>query len=135
MLWKKIEQLSRILSKNSTIDSLALGGSYSRGTASKRSDIDLFALIFSEGFPKFRVDFPDILMNDCNMIVASEYFYLEGWGYLFKCIDNDRIVYDISIVPNNRIDELGIKKPISFYLIKVVLIPGHCNKAKAKQMN
>ena len=101
--------LQQIFLKCTSIDSLALGGSRARGNFNQFSDYDLFCINYEKSFKEFRNHFIDFLMNDCHMVIAAEEFYLENWGYLFKAFDKNMIAYDISIVPDNRIDELGIK--------------------------
>lgn len=102
-------ELQKIFFKCSAIDSLALGGSRARGVFNLNSDYDLFCVVYQELFDNFRNSFIDFLMKDCHMIIAAEEFYLENWGYLFKAFDKNMQAFDISIIPDNRIKELGIK--------------------------
>lgn len=91
------------------VDSLALGGSRARGVFNQHSDYDLFCIVYQEFFDDFRNNFIDFLMKDCYMTIAAEEFYLENWGYLFKAFDENMQAFDISIIPDNRIKEIGIK--------------------------
>ena len=102
--------LQKIFFNCAAIDSLALGGSRARGEYNKNSDYDLFCIVYQDLFDEFRNSFIDFLMNDCNMVIAAEEFYLENWGYLFKAFDDNKHIFDISIIPDNRINELGINK-------------------------
>lgn len=106
----KLCKLASILFECIDIDSMALGGSRARGIANENSDYDLFCVIYNHNFDEFRKRFASILIEECKMCVAAEQFYLENWGYLFKAFDQELVQYDISIIPDNRIDELGIKK-------------------------
>lgn len=115
MFYREIEQmvffdLQREFFNCAAIDSLALGGSRARGEYNENSDYDLFCIVYQDLFDDFRNSFIDFLMNDCNMVIAAEEFYLENWGYLFKAFDDNTHIFDISIIPDNRINELGIKK-------------------------
>jgi len=94
---------------DSRVVALALGGSYARNTATEQSDFDLFILISSSHFDFFREHFSNELEDKFDFLIAEEFFYIESWGYIFKALDKDGKQYDISILPENRIDEMGIK--------------------------
>lgn len=106
---KAIKKIADLFFVNESIDSLALGGSRARGLATNKSDIDLFCVVYESDFNVFKDNFVSLLMQEYNMIIAAELFYLDNWGYIFKCIGVDMIEYDISIISDIRIDELGIK--------------------------
>lgn len=88
---------------------VALGGSRSRGSFNNNSDYDLFCVILDSAFENFRNSFRVFLENISNIVYAAEAFYLENWGYLFKAIDINSVKYDISIIPQKRIDEISIR--------------------------
>lgn len=92
-----------------SILSIALGGSRSRGQQDNSSDYDLFCVIEATSFPNFRRNFCAFLESIPCICYAAESFYLEDWGYLFKAIDNENVNYDISIIPDNRMDEISIR--------------------------
>lgn len=91
------------------IVSIALGGSRSRGRYDISSDYDLFCVIEATSFLNFRSNFCTFLESIPCICYAAESFYLEDWGYLFKAIDNENTSYDISIIPDNRMDEISIR--------------------------
>lgn len=91
------------------IMSVALGGSQSRGQQNATSDYDLFCVVKATAFTSFRSNFCVFLEEIPCIRYAAEAFYLEDWGYLFKAIDDENINYDISIIPDSRMDEISIR--------------------------
>lgn len=91
------------------IIAIALGGSRSRGENTPNSDYDLFCVVCDKKFELFRREFASFLEKISCVKYAAEVFYLENWGYLFKAIDSDGIIYDISIISKARIQEMGIR--------------------------
>lgn len=94
---------------NDTILSIALGGSRSRGCHTPNSDYDLFCVIRDDAYDKLINSFSRYLESFPFIRYAAKVFYLENWGYLFKAIDLDNILYDISILPLHRITEMSIR--------------------------
>lgn len=97
------------LSLSSDIISIALGGSRSRGQHKKNSDYDLFCVICDSSFDSFKHSFRSFLEKIPCILYAAELFYLENWGYVFKAIDVDDVMYDISIIPKSRIKEMSVR--------------------------
>lgn len=91
------------------ITSIALGGSRSRNDWSEKSDIDLFCIITCNDFNKFKNNFKSFLESIEELLLVVDSFYLENWGYLFKAIDLDGMLYDITIIPITRFDEMSIR--------------------------
>lgn len=89
--------------------SIALGGSRSRGQEKTLSDYDLFCVVVDASFSDFRRNFCSFLESIPCICYAAESFYLEDWGYLFKAIDDESVWYDISIIPDTRMDEISIR--------------------------
>jgi len=104
-----IESITDIYRDDYRVVALALGGSRARNRDDINSDYDVFMLIAKGCFNDFRLKFAYELEDKLNFIVAEEMFYIESWGYIFKAIDFVGVQYDISILPENRIDEMGIK--------------------------
>lgn len=97
------------LLKDDNILSIALGGSRSRNMQTKASDYDLFCIIKESSFCYYRNTFTSILERIPKVKWATFVQYLEYWGYLFKAIDDNEKVYDISILPLSRIQEMSIR--------------------------
>lgn len=100
-----VEELMRC----KTILAVALGGSRSRKKHTEISDFDLFCVVSDENFDYFRSTFVNFLEDVPSVQYAAEVFYLENWGYLFKAIDTNKIIYDISIIPKCRMKEMSIR--------------------------
>lgn len=92
-----------------SILAIALGGSRSRGEEKENSDIDLFCIVKNECFDEFRADFRSFLERISCIQYAAEVFYLEHWGYLYKALAITGIDYDISLISENRINEMSIR--------------------------
>lgn len=105
IFWEVIETLK----KQKSILSIALGGSRSRKYASKNSDYDIFCLIKDNDFINFKHDFSSILHKISDINLAVEAFYLENFGYLFKVLGCCDVQLDISILPLQRANEMGIR--------------------------
>lgn len=93
--------------------SCLLGGSRAKGIASNESDYDFFLIVTESSFFSFRIQFCDILEACEQIIFASEYGYIENWGYAFKAIGmiNELYTeYDFFIIPNSRINEIALRK-------------------------
>lgn len=103
------KKILRELIECENILSVALGGSRSRGEERDNSDYDLFCVINNEDFKVFRSNFRVFLESIPSIVYAAEVFYLEHWGYLFKAVDLNGICFDISIIPENRINEMSIR--------------------------
>lgn len=92
---------------------LLLGGSRSKGIEHPDSDYDFFVLVKSDFFDEIRSVFSRKLEEQKLIQYAAEYSYVENWGYVFKAIGNDGVnltFFDFSILPVNRIKEMGIRK-------------------------
>lgn len=91
------------------IIAIALGGSRAIGCHQINSDYDLFCVIQDNSFSYFRNSFCRYLEDIPSILLAAEACYLENWGYLFKAIGTDHISFDISIIPQSRISEMGVR--------------------------
>ena len=98
-----------ILTECPDIISIALGGSRSIGDYKSNSDYDLFCVIQDNSFSHFRNAFRRYLEGIPSILLAAEACYLENWGYLFKAIGTDHVIFDISIIPQSRIVEMGVR--------------------------
>lgn len=119
--------------KDNRILSLLLGGSRSKGTARPDSDYDLFVLIESELFQEFRDDFPRYLEEIEYIQYAAEYSYIENWGYIFKIIgeqDHKQFLYDMSILPYDRLSEMGIRNTNNILFDKTGMLMDYKSKNK-----
>ena len=94
---------------NDAIISIALGGSRSRECHSPNSDYDLFCIVRNDSYDQLINSFSRYLESFSFVRYAAKMFYLENWGYLFKAIDLDNVLYDISILPLHRISEMSIR--------------------------
>ena len=113
ILNKKVDIVIEYLKRNGSILALILGGSRSKGQATKESDYDLFAIIQTDDFRAYRNSFVDYL-EKCKLIkYAANYKYVENWGYIFKIIleyMNPPIFIDLTIIPFERISEMALRE-------------------------
>lgn len=109
---EKVGTIIDYLREDSSILALLLGGSRSKGYATKKSDYDLFAIIQTEDFRAYRNSFVSFLEN-CKIIkYAANYSYVENWGYIFKIVldnENEAIFVDLTIIPFDRISEMALR--------------------------
>lgn len=97
------------LKRNDSVLALALGGSRSRNLDTENSDYDVFCVICDETFEEFHRGFSRYLESIPSIRYATEAYYLENWGYLYKAIDDCDRLYDVAINSESRMGEMGIR--------------------------
>lgn len=108
---KVIKKIGEYLLSNDDVLSLMLGGSRAINTHKEKSDYDFFSVIRSENFDIVRKNFSNYLEVCEDILYVAEFSYIENWGYLFEGIMvQDKITFDISIIPLSRINEMGLSR-------------------------
>jgi len=103
-------RLRSLLEGQEAVRSVALGGSRARMDHTPESDYDLFCVVTREAFRRFREDLPTLIeISIPEVVFFVEVYYTEGSGYLFKGLDMAGLYYDVSLIPEHRIDEMGIR--------------------------
>ncbi len=116
-LWREfmdeiLIEFVQYLIQHDEINSILLGGSRSKGSATMYSDYDLFILIKNEHFNSLRNEFSQFLERCLLIDIATFYSYVENWGYIYKTIGsyNERtVLFDISILPVSRVEEMSLR--------------------------
>ena len=103
------EELIKHLAECEELVAIALGGSRSRNQFTEKSDFDIFCVVQSSCFSAFRTGFAKYIERCKPILFAAEMSYVEHWGYIYKSVDCYRVLYDISIIPLNRINEISVR--------------------------
>lgn len=107
-----LKKIIEYMETNESILSIALGGSRSKQYYTEKSDYDLFCVIESQEFANFRKQFVSFLERSPYIQYATEFSYVENWGYMFKTVywESNLVKYfDISIIPLERIGEMSFR--------------------------